>query len=144
MAKIEDNAVVNDNDRKKEYLRGYRKHERRISRIEAELEEIRSMKMHPSVSNDGMPHGSGQSDLSDYAAELTSLEEELYHEGVKQVESYKNISWKINQLEDENERDVLFYRYVKAKSWWEIAELMGYSERWILKLHGRALAHLKL
>ena len=144
MAKIEDNAVVNDNDRKKEYLRGYRKHGRRISRIEAELEEIRSMKMHPSVNNDGMPHGSGQSDLSDYAAELTSLEEELYHEGVKQVESYKNISWKINQIEDENERDVLFYRYVKTKSWWEIAELMGYSERWITELHGRALSHLKI
>lgn len=133
-----------ENEQKKEYLNRYRKHGRKIKRIESEIEEIRAMKLYPSVNNDGMPHGSSQKDLSDYAAELTAKEEELYREGVEQVKSYKDITWKINQLEDENERDVLFYRYVKSKSWWEISELMGYTERWITELHGRALAHLKM
>ena len=75
---------------------------------------------------------------------MTEKEETLYQEGVEQAKAFKNIIWKINQLEDENERDVLFYRYIKSKSWWEIAELMGYSERWITELHGRALMHLKI
>lgn len=137
-------AVQTENEQKKEYLKDYRTHTRRVNRIESEIEEIRSMKIYPSMNNDGMPHSQNQVDLSKYAVELTEKEETLYQEGVEQVKAFKNIIWKINQLEDENERDVLFYRYIKSKSWWEIAELMGYSERWITELHGRALMHLKI
>ena len=144
MAKIEDNNVKNENDRKKRYLRGYRKHGKKIKRIEAEIEEIRSMKMYPSMNNDGMPHGSGQSDLSGYAAELREKEDQLYHEGVEQIKTYNDISYRIKQLEDEDERDVLFYKYIKNMSWWEIANAMTYSERQIFRIHGRALAHLSI
>lgn len=143
MQRIENNAVVNQNQEKKEYLRGYRQHGRRIKRIESELEEIRSMKTSPSANNDGMPRGSGQSDLSGYVAQLDELEEKLYREGVEQVKAYKDISWRISQLKNEDERDVLFYRYIKGKSWWEIAGLMNCSERWVYELHGKALKNLK-
>lgn len=141
---IDKNDIKSENERKKEYLRGYRNCCRRIKRIELEIEEIRSMKLYPSMNNDGMPHVGGQGDLSGYAAEVTKLENELYQEGVKQVKLQKDISWNIQNLKDENERDVLFYRYIIGKSWWEIADLMGYSERWVTELHGRALSHLKL
>lgn len=144
MAKIEANAVVNENDKKKEYLRGYRQHGRRVKRIEAELEEIRSMKQSPSMNNDGMPHGSGQKDLSGYVAQLDALEEKLYREGVEQVKTYKDISWRISQLQEEDERDVLFYRYIKGMNWWEIAGVMNCSESWIYELHGRALKTLNI
>lgn len=133
-----------ENEQKKEYLWKYRKHGRRINRISSEIEEIRSMLLYPSLNNDGMPHGSNQRDLSDYVTKLTEKEEALYREGVEQVKAHKDIDYKINQLENEDERDVLFYRYIKDKRWWEIAELMGYSERWIMKLHDRALRHLKI
>lgn len=136
--------VKHDNYRKKMYLRGYRKHGNRIKRIEAEIEEIRSMKLYPSVNNDGMPHGTNQSDLSDYASKLTELEEELYQEGIQQVKEYKDISWRIQQLKDEDERDVLFYRYIKGLEWWEVARAMDYSESWIYELHGNALKNLKI
>ena len=46
---------VTENELKKEYLREYRQHVRRISRIEAELSELRAMKTAISVNNDGMP-----------------------------------------------------------------------------------------
>ena len=100
--------------------------------------------MSPSVTNDGMPHGSGQGDLSSYAAELHEKEEILYQEGVEQVKAYKDISWRIQQLENEDERDVLFYRYIKGMSWWEIASAMDFSQSWIYELHGRALEKLKI
>lgn len=144
MARIEENAVINENEEKKDYLRGYRRHGRRIKRIEAELEEIRSMKQSPSMNNDGMPHGSGQKDLSGYVAQLDALEEKLYKEGVEQVKTYKDISWKISQLLDEREKDVLFYRYIKGFDWWKIAEILGYSVRHITRIHGEALSHLKM
>ncbi|RGG57682.1 hypothetical protein DW762_02370 [Ruminococcus sp. AM29-19LB] len=102
------------------------------------------MKMYPSSNNDGMPHGSNQSDMSSYAAVLQEKEEELYKEGVKQVQTYKDIAYRINKLENENERDVMFYRYIKGYDFWEIAKLMDYSENWILKMHGKALEKIKI
>lgn len=144
MAKIEENNVKNENERKKAYLRGYRKHGKKIKRIESEIEEIRNMKMYPSMNNDGMPHGSGQGDLSGYAAELREKEDKLYYEGVEQVKTYNDISGRIKELEDEDERDVLFYRYIKGLEWWEIARDMDYSLRQIHRVHGKALGHLKL
>lgn len=142
--RLEENNVKNENDRKKTYLRAYRKHGKRIKRIESEIEEIRNMKMHPSSNNDGMPHGSNQSDLSSYAAALQEREDELYQEGVKQVQTYKDIEYRINKLENQDERDVMFYKYIKGFTWWQIAQLMEYSESWIYELHGRALKKIQI
>ncbi len=100
--------------------------------------------MYPSMNNDGMPHGSSQNDLSSYAAVLQEREEELYREGVSQVQSYKDIAFRISRLEDQDERDVLFYRYIKGYDWWKIAQIMDYSERWIYELHGRALKKIEI
>ena len=97
-----------------------------------------------SASNDGMPHGSGQSDLSGYAAELDKLERSLREEKDKRVEAYKDIDERIKKVERENEKDVLFYRYIAGLAWWEIAEKMSFSERHVTRLHGRALAHLEI
>lgn len=142
--RLEENNVKNENDRKKTYLRAYRKHGKRIKRIESEIEEIRNMKMYPSSNNDGMPHGSNQSDLSSYAADLQEREDELYQEGVKQVQTYKDIEYRINKLENQDERDVMFYKYIKGFTWWQIAQLMEYSESWIYELHGRALKNIQI
>lgn len=134
--------MATENEMKKEYLRGYRRHVRKLSRIEAELEELRTMKMAISVNNDGMPHGSGQSDMSGYAAELDQLERNLIRERDQRFKGYREISERISKMKSENERDVLFYRYIKGLAWWEIAEKMGYSERQIHRYHGNALAHI--
>ena len=142
--RMEENNVKNENDRKKTYLRAYRKHGKRIKRIESEIEEIRNMKMYPSSNNDGMPHGSNQSDLSSYAAALQEREDELYQEGVKQVQTYKDIEYRINKLENQDERDVMFYKYIKGFTWWQIAQLMEYSESWVYELHGRALKNIQI
>ena len=133
-----------ENEKKKEYLRSYLVHVRRIRRIEAELAELWSMKVAGAVKMDGMPHGSGQGDLSGYAAELDKLEQNLLRERYHRVLAYKEISEQIKALKSENEKDVLFYRYIAGLDWWEIAEKLQYSERWIHKLHGRALSHFEL
>ena len=101
--------------------------------------------MYPSIKNDGMPKGSCSNDaMPNYAAELQEKEDELYHEGVEQVKMYKEISYKIKQLKDEDERDVLFYRYIKGFEWWEVAKSMNYSESWIHELHGKALKNIQI
>lgn len=139
-----DKAQKTENEKKKEYLWQYQKAVRRINRIECELEEIRAMRGSISINNDGMPHGSGQSDLSGYAAELDMLERELIEERYNRIILYKDIAGRIKFLKSKNESDVLFYRYIKGLEWWEVAEKMKYSERHITRLHGKALVHLEL
>lgn len=138
--------VQTENEKKKEYLRSYLVHVRRIRRINAEIEELRTMKMSPSVKeNDGMPHGSGgQGDLSSYAANLDEMIQELINERYWRVKTYQQIARQIKRLRSENEKDVLFYRYIKGLDWWDIAEKMRYSERQVHRFHGKALIHFEL
>ena len=136
--------VKTENEKKKEYLWKYQDSVRRVARIEAELAEIRAMKAGTAINYDGMPSGSGQSDLLDYAAELDKLERELISERYNRIKLYQDIAMRIKRLKSRNENDVLFYRYIRKLDWWEIAEKMHYSERWIYKIHGKALAHLEI
>ena len=135
-----------ENEKKKEYLWSYQKHIRRIHRINAEIAELRAMKMYPSMKpDDGMLHGSGgQDDLSGYAAELDEMINTLIEERYQRIKTYQAIVRQIKRMRSENEKDVLFYRYIRGLAWWEIAEKMKYSERWIHKIHGKALAHFEL
>ncbi len=135
-----------ENEKKKEYLRGYQVHVRRVRRITAEIEELRAMKMYPALKpDDGMPHGSGgQGDLSGYVAELDEMIQELIHERYLRIKTYQAIARQIKRMKSRNESDVLFYRYISGLGWWEIAEKMGFSERQIFRIHGKALAHFEI
>ena len=99
------------------------------------------MKQYPSMSSDGMPHASNNSDLSSYAAVLDKKERELLREKNLRVKRYKEVTNQIEQLTSDKEKDVLHYRYIKGLDWQGIAEKMGYSERQIHRYHGKALVH---
>lgn len=146
MENIDETTVISENDRKKKYLQSYRQHVRRIHRINAEIAELREMKLHPSMKpDDGMPHGSGgQGDLSGYAAELDEMIRELIHERYLRIKTYQAIARQIKHMKSRNESDVLFYRYISGLGWWEIAEKMEFSERQIFRIHGKALAHFEI
>lgn len=144
--RLEENNVKNENERKKEYLRGYRTNRRRVNRIDGEVTELRELAESVKATDySGMPHGSGnQKDLSDELARIELLEKKLGEEKEKCIESYIAVEKQIKTVQNEDENDVLFYRYVKGLRWWEIAELMGCTDRWVHKLHGKALQHLKI
>ena len=134
-----------ENEQKKEYLWKYREHVLAIKRIESELAEIKIMKRYPSAKiGDGMPHGTNTSDLSDYAAQLDKLERDLQKERYLRIKQFCEVDTQIKLLDSEKEKSVLHYRYIKGLDWWEIAEKMNYTERWIHKLHGSALKHFEL
>jgi hypothetical protein len=140
----QEETQLTENEQKKEYLRSYRAHVKRIDRIEAELLELRSMRVSVSINNDGMPHAHNVTDLSGYAAELDELERKLLEERYQCIMAYKDIVRRIKRLRSENELDVLFYRYIKGMDWWEIAEKMDFAERHVYRIHGKALAHFQM
>ena len=136
--------IKTENDKKKEYLWGYQRAKRQLERLEEELAELRLDKMCPSVIQDGMPHASGGGDLSGYAARVDALERKILKARYKRIQRFKEIRDRIERLEDENEKDVLVYRYIKGMKWEDIAVKMNIGYRHVLRMHGKALENFKM
>lgn len=132
------------NEKKKEYLWSYQKEKRRLQRLEEELKELRLDKMCPSVIQDGMPHASGSRDLSGYMAKVDALERKILKARYKRIQKLKEIKDRVECLGDENEKDVLVYRYIRGMKWEDIAVKMGYKWAQIHRIHSKALKNLKV
>lgn len=136
--------IKTENEKKKEYLWGYQRAKRQLERLEEELAELRLDKMCPSVIQDGMPHASGCGDLSGYAARVDALERKILKARYKRIQRFKEIRDRIERLEDENEKDVLVYRYIIGMKWEDIAVKMNIGYRHVLRMHGKALENFKM
>lgn len=132
--------MTEENEAKKEYLKGYEKAVRQMERSELKILEIRNNKMYPSIIIDDMPHGTGQNDLSSYAAAVDQEERKNMKARYQRIKLCKEITDKIERLDNEDEKDVLMYRYIKLLKWEDICVKMGFSWRRIHYIHSNALA----
>ena len=137
-------TIQEENEQKKEYLKSYRRAIKREQDILDEIQRLRLDKMFPSVLNDGMPHGSNHSDLSDYAASLDEQIEFLKEERLERVRCYQKIERQIRQMENEDEQEVLRLRYIKGLKWEEVALKMNYSWKQVHRIHSSALKSFKM
>ena len=137
-------TIQEENEQKKEYLKSYRRAIKREQDILDEIQRLRLDKMFPSVVNDGMPHGSSHSDLSDYIAILDEQIDLLKEERLEKVRCYQKIERQIRQMENEDEQEVLRLRYILGMKWEEVAVKMDYSWRQIHRIHSSALLNLKI
>lgn len=133
-----------ENEKKKEYLRRYHAAELAEQEIREEIDDLRMNKMFPALIQDGMPHGSSCGDLSAYAVQLDELLIELKDQMEKRIKIRREITEKIEAMQDETEKTVLRLRYIHWMRWEQIADRMGYSIRNITKIHGKALAHFEI
>lgn len=104
---------MNNNDLKKAYLQSYIPSINAAKRIEEEIEQLRLDKMMPSVIMDDMPHAHNKTDLSDYMAKLDELINKLIAARYKRIDLYAEIFANIEKMENETEREVLTYRYLR-------------------------------
>ena len=137
-------TIQEENEQKKEYLKSYRRAIKREQDILDEIQRLRLDKMFPSVVNDGMPHGSNHSDLSDYAAILDEQIELLKEERLERVRCYQKIERQIRQMENEDEQEVLRLRYILGMKWEEVAVKMDYSWKQTHRIHSSALQNFKM
>ena len=121
-------AIVRENERKKEYLKGYIYSVRKAQRLKEQIEELRSQQMFPSANHDGMPQGNAHSDLSGYMARLDALVSQLEAEKEIAIREYNEIYNQVQLMQDEAEKEVLERRYLLGDSWWRIAVKMNYAE----------------
>ena len=138
-------AVREENNRKKEYLRKYLEAKRMQEVLEREIDELRLDRMIPgSPAQDGMPHGSGGGDLSGYVARLDELDRKLRAQMYKKIQLRAEITEKIDAMSDETESLLLRLRYIHGLKWEEVAVKMDYSWRAVHKIHSKALEHFKI
>ena len=133
-----------DNEAKKEYLKSYIPKQKAAKRIEEEIEQLRLDKMFPSITYDDMPHGSNMSDLSDYMVRLDELISKLIKARYERIDTYSKIFADIEKMEDEKEKELLTYRYLRGYSWEKVCIVMNYSWKQIHRIHAEALRKFKM
>ena len=135
---------MTENEKKKCYLRGYERAVRQMQRSELRIRELRLNRICPAVIADGMPHVSGGSDLSDFAAKLDREERRYMKARYLRVKLCREIMDKIERLPNEDEKDVLVFRYIKLMKWEDICVEMGFSWKQVHRIHSKALTDFKM
>lgn len=133
-----------ENEKKKRYLMSYRWAKKQEERILEEIQELRMDKMFPSAVNDGMPKGSEQRDLSDYAAKLDELIQELKEERLEKIKRLQSIERVIKELDNEDMQTILRLRYIDGLKWEEVCVAINYEWAQMHRIHARALREIKI
>lgn len=130
---------------KKELLAQYWSIELLINEYFYERDRIRTIatKVTPTLSD--MPKGNAGGDkIANAVEKLVMLDERLGNDIMSMIETRDRIYDAIDSLEDGRYKAVLFYRYIRRKSWADIECELGYNERYLRKLHNKALEELNI
>ena len=82
---------------------------------------------------------SGSSDPMRIIDKIADMQAEIDAEIDKYIDLRNEARTMINQLADNRYRVVLTEYYLNNKTWEQVAEFMGYSLRWVYRLHDSAL-----
>ena len=134
-----------ENEQKIRYLSRYRRLNQRIDRLLEEQSRWRerALKITPTLSQAPGGGGSG-SPIERPMDKVLEIEKEVDREIDELQIVRKEIRAALNQLEDENLKLLMEYRYIDGMTWEQIAVKMDISWRWSIKLHGKALGKIKI
>lgn len=125
----------------KDELELLRRHKSVINRISAERSELEDVLYKCTSRLDGMPKGNNGDRMGSLVARVTELQDDLAAELGEYLRVRDLLKAKIALLQDERFRNLLTFRYVALKNTWKnVADCMGYDERYVYKLHDGALA----
>ena len=129
----------------KEFLRECRRIDRRIDWRREQLDRLRAQLEHgrrPQLT--GMPRGGHGGDWTATADKLIDLESRLDADLRRMCDMKQAAMDAIAAVGDPRLRDVLELYYLCGYSWEGVAEKLGYDLRWVYRLHGRALAQVRV
>ena len=128
----------------KEFLRRARSADRLIDQATERVERIRARLESGRMSNiTGMPRG-GASDWTDTANALIELERRV-NARVRDMCRLKRLAMDaIDQVEEARLREVLELYYLDGYTWEQVAAAMHLDQRWVYRLHGKALLRVKV
>ena len=130
----------------KEYLLQYQHIQREIEDIDRRMAQVRLKYAAPSAINySDMPkaHNSNH-DLSDYVAKMDELTDYMISKYTRLRGIEIDIYMRVDRMENQQERELLRYRYIDGMTWTQVADAMLTTERNVYFIHGRALRHFPM
>ena len=128
----------------KEFLRRARSVDRRVDEMTERMKRVRARLESGRMSSvTGMPRG-GAKDWTETADRLIELEQKV------NAQTRELVRWKlmaidaIDAVEEARLREVLELYYIDGLRWEDVAKRMGLDQRWVYRLHGRALLEVKV
>ncbi|MCH5297854.1 MAG: hypothetical protein J1E85_09310 [Ruminococcus sp.] len=124
----------------KEYLKSIRTLDRRIKIKEEELYSLQlNLAQISSQALNERVLSSSTNDTMKAVDEIVDMQAEIRREICNFVHLKNEARNKINQLSDSRYVDILTDYYINCKTWEQVAEDNGYSDRHVRRLHGYAL-----
>ena len=128
----------------KEFLHQYRVCCRKYQGILESIEQTRSMAEKTTQVLSGVNICSGTSDkVGSISAILADMETEAWEELTDLAAKKVIVVQAINAIPHDNQRDVLYHRYVLLKKWEQVAVDLDLDLRWMFRIHGEALQKIK-
>lgn len=134
-----------ENELKIRYLSRYRRMSKRIDRLLEEQSRWREMalKITPVLSQTPGGGESG-SPIERPMDKVLEIDEEINREIDELQTVRQEIRAALNQLEDENLKLLMEYRYIDGLTWEQIAVKMNYCWRQVCRKHGQALTQITM
>ena len=128
----------------KEFLRRARSVDRRVDEAQERVDRLRAQLEAGRMSSvTGMPRG-GAKDWTETADRLIELEQ-CVNAQVRELVRWKLVAIDaINAVEEARLREVLELYYIDGFTWEQVAQRMGLDQRWVYRLHGRALLEVRV
>lgn len=129
----------------KTYLGQIRLLDVRINAKIAEMERIRDIATKVTTAFDSVRVSGGGNDdkLGDAVSRLVDIQSEINADIDAYIDRRAYIVSILDKIEDAEELAVLHKRYIEFKRWEQISEEMGYSQRNVTYIHGRALLSIR-
>ena len=123
-----------------EYLYQLKDISRQITVKKKELKQLReTIGISPIEPHQGSNPGYISDPTSSSAIRLRVIEEEIEDKIDELLRLRKEITTKIEKVQEPLYRDLLTCRYILMQPWKEVSATIGHEQRYTYKLHGRAL-----
>lgn len=134
-----------ENRLKMQYLMRYIDSKRRARAILNEIHDLKDLATKITVTFNDMPGGGGSVDkVGAIVANIVDLQSELAVQAKTMKAEQEIVQAVIDAVDDPDLRQLLILRYINGLTWEKIAVDMNYSWRHTLRLHGAALAAVKI
>ncbi len=130
----------------KEYLLQYRVVQREIEDLDYRMAQLRLKYAAPSAINySDMPKAHNtEHDLSDYVAKMDEMTDYMISKYTRLRGVEVDIYLRLDRMENQDERELLRYRYIDGLTWVQIADRLHTVERNVYFIHGRALRNFPM
>ena len=134
-----------ENEQKIRYLSRYRRLNQRIDRLLEEQSRWREKAMRITPVLSPVPGGGGSgSPIERPMDKVLEIDVKINREIDKLQTVRQEIRAALNQLEDENLKLLMEYRYIDGLTWEQIAVKMNYCWRQVCRKHGQALTQITM